>query len=145
MKIPVFLVALAFFCCWNEKKTKKDEKDGLRKKFPHFSPDTSSAVLDARWFSFSTRRAENEFFLPAGRKTRIICPHPPGKKYCFSHAIGGFFRERRELAGILARQEAAQRQDFRMPQIRKIKVSVEHNLNRFRTLSPALYCRPANS
>ena len=57
------------------------------------------------------------------------------KKCWFSHAIGGFFRERRDPAGIVARQEAAQTTRFsdasssRM-QIRKIKVSVEHNLNR---------------
>ena len=60
------------------------------------------------------------------------------KKCWFSHAIGGFFRERRDPAGIVARQEAAQTTRFsdasssRM-QIGKIKVSVEHNLNRLRS------------
>ena len=34
------------------------------------------------------------------------------KKCWFSHAIGGFFRERRDPAGIVARQEAAQTTRF---------------------------------
>ena len=76
------------------------------------------------------------------------------KKCWFSHAISGFFRERRDPAGILARQKAAQMTRFfgcqQLVQIRKIKVSVEHNLNRLSSFPCALVpstlnCFPALS